>query len=37
MLQALEDAQLEGTISTAGEALLFVQQRFGRPVGGRES
>lgn len=37
MLQAVEDAQLEGTITTASEALLLVQQRFGRPVGNRES
>src|ERR1022692_4195979 len=32
MLQAVEDAQLEGMIATADEALLFVQQRFGRPM-----
>ena len=32
MLHAVEDAQLEGTIATAGEALLVVQQRFGRPI-----
>ena len=32
MLRAAEDAQLEGTIATADEALLLLQQRFGRPV-----
>jgi hypothetical protein len=32
MLQAVEDAQLEGMIATADEALLFLQQRFGRPM-----
>ncbi len=32
ILQAVEDAQLEGIIATAGEALLVVQQRFGRPI-----
>lgn len=32
MLQAVEDAQLEGTITTADEALLLVQQRFERPI-----
>ena len=32
MLHAVEDAQLEGIIATAGEALLVVQQRFGRPI-----
>ena len=29
MLRAVEDAQLEGTIGTADEALLLVKQRFG--------
>ena len=32
MLQAVEDAQLEGAIATAGEALLLVKQRFGGPL-----
>jgi poly(A) polymerase len=29
MLRAVEDAQLEGTIGTADEALQLVRQRFG--------
>jgi poly(A) polymerase len=29
MLQAVEDAQLEGAIATAGEALALVRERFG--------
>jgi poly(A) polymerase len=33
MLQAIEDAQLEGTITNSAEALLLVQQRFGGPLG----
>ncbi len=28
MLRAVEDAQLEGTISTADEALMLVKERF---------
>jgi poly(A) polymerase len=32
MLEAAEDAQLEGTVRTAGEALRFVQDRFGVPA-----
>jgi hypothetical protein len=32
MLRAVEDAQLEGTIETAEEALLMVKDRF--PVTG---
>jgi poly(A) polymerase len=31
MLEAAEDAQLEGTVHTATEALRFVQDRFGAP------
>ncbi len=31
MLRAVEDAQLEGTISTAEEALRLVRERFGVP------
>ncbi len=31
ILQLVEDAQLEGTITTADQALLLVQQRFGPP------
>ena len=31
MLQAVEDAQLEGTIGTAAEALALVRERFGKP------
>jgi len=30
MLQAVEDAQLEGEITTADEALALIQRRFGR-------
>jgi hypothetical protein len=29
MLHAVEDAQLEGTIASAEEALEFVRERFG--------
>lgn len=29
MLHAVEDAQLEGTIATAEEALALVRERFG--------
>jgi hypothetical protein len=29
MLRAVEDAQLEGTISTAEEAMELVRERFG--------
>jgi poly(A) polymerase len=32
MLEAAEDAQLEGTVHTATEALRFVQDRFGAPA-----
>jgi poly(A) polymerase len=32
MLEAAEDAQLEGTVRTAAEALRFVQDRFGAPT-----
>ncbi|HMF63480.1 MAG TPA: CCA tRNA nucleotidyltransferase [Edaphobacter sp.] len=31
MIEAAEDAQLEGAISTSEEALAIVRQRFGRP------
>jgi poly(A) polymerase len=31
MLEAAEDAQLEGTVATPAEALRFVQNRFGPP------
>jgi poly(A) polymerase len=34
MLRAVEDAQLEGTIATAADALRLVSERFGRPVAG---
>lgn len=36
MLQAVEDAQLEGVIATAEEALDFVRQRFPVPAGSAE-
>jgi poly(A) polymerase len=29
MLQAAEDAQLEGTVTTTGEAMALVRNRFG--------
>ncbi|HTH54359.1 MAG TPA: CCA tRNA nucleotidyltransferase [Edaphobacter sp.] len=32
MLEAAEDAQLEGTVTTQTEALHFVQERFGTPA-----
>jgi poly(A) polymerase len=32
MLHAVEDAQLEGAIATAGEALALVRERFGEPT-----
>lgn len=32
MLEAAEDAQLEGTVRSAAEALRFVQDRFGVPA-----
>ncbi|HEU4636098.1 MAG TPA: CCA tRNA nucleotidyltransferase [Edaphobacter sp.] len=32
MLEAAEDAQLEGTVHTAAEALRLVQDRFGSPA-----
>jgi poly(A) polymerase len=31
MLEAAEDAQLEGTVTTSAEALRLVQERFGSP------
>jgi poly(A) polymerase len=31
MLEAAEDAQLEGTVSTQAEALRLVRERFGAP------
>jgi len=31
MLEAAEDAQLEGTVKTPEEAMSFVRQRFGKP------
>jgi poly(A) polymerase len=31
MIEAAEDAQLEGTVATPAEALRFVQERFGPP------
>ncbi|HEX4758268.1 MAG TPA: CCA tRNA nucleotidyltransferase, partial [Terracidiphilus sp.] len=31
MLRAVEDAQLEGAIATAEEALKLVRERFGKP------
>jgi len=34
MLHAVEDAQLEGVIATADEALLFVREKFGPASGG---
>jgi poly(A) polymerase len=33
MLQAVEDAQLEGTIATSREALELVRERFGEATG----
>ena len=35
MLRTVEDAQLEGTIGTADEALRLVQQRFGEATNGQ--
>ncbi len=35
MLRAAEDAQLEGVVATAGEALELVKQKFGPPKGPR--
>lgn len=32
MLEAAEDAQLEGIVTTSAEALRFVQERFGAPA-----
>ncbi len=31
MIEAAEDAQLEGVVTTQNEALRFVQERFGAP------
>ncbi len=31
MIEAAEDAQLEGTVKTPEEAMAFVRQRFGKP------
>jgi poly(A) polymerase len=36
MLRAAEDAQLEGTIATAEEALRLVRERFPEKTGTRE-
>ncbi|MCL2661546.1 MAG: CCA tRNA nucleotidyltransferase, partial [Acidobacteriaceae bacterium] len=33
MLEAAEDAQLEGAVSTPDEALSLVRERFGKPRG----
>ena len=35
MLQAVEDAQLEGAIATAEEAMALVRERFGHPGSGQ--
>jgi poly(A) polymerase len=32
MLEAAEDAQLEGTVATTEEAMAVVRERFGSPV-----
>ena len=37
MLQAVEDAQLEGSIATAEEALHLIRQRFPAPAGSAQS
>jgi hypothetical protein len=31
MLQAAEDAQLEGSVTTTGQAMALVRNRFGAP------
>jgi len=36
MLRAIEDAQLEGTIATADEALALVRKRFVEGPGTRD-
>ena len=33
MLRTVEDAQLEGTIATADEAMRLVRERFGEAAG----
>jgi len=33
MLEAAEDAQLEGSATTTEDAMAVVRQRFGSPVG----
>ncbi len=37
MLRAVEDAQLEGTITTPEEALKLVTERFPRPAADRST